>query len=103
VAWLSYQFEPVPENEIDRLWLDFRNRFGLVWGQRLREQFNRAALNAGWSVYLAWPGLRRLVLSGPDTSRPEDILRTLLALLKRFGPGPGDASKSDEDGPAADK
>jgi hypothetical protein len=86
VGWISWKRQTPAEHEIDRLWLDFRNRYGLFWGQRLREQFNAAALNGGWPVYLAWLGLRRLVVSGPQTVKPEEILATMRALLKRFLP-----------------
>jgi hypothetical protein len=69
-------------NAVDRLWLDFRNRFGLFWGQRVREQFNRSAANAGWMAFLSWRGLRG---PGPlDPSAEKDMLQTLDALLKRF-------------------
>jgi hypothetical protein len=72
--------------EADRLWLDFRDRFGLVWGQRLREQFNRSASHAGWPVVLSWQGLRR---RGHAASLPsveqQAIQETMRALMKRFG------------------
>jgi hypothetical protein len=73
--------------EADRLWLDFRDRFGLVWGQRLREQFNRSVANAGWPVVLRWRGLRLLPGVAPlSATVQEAIVATLRALLKRFGP-----------------
>jgi hypothetical protein len=74
-------------SEFDRLWLDFRDRFGFVWGQRLRDQFNRAAANAGWPVHLRWRGLR--LTTGTDLPPDEvqsNIVDTWRALLKRFGP-----------------
>ncbi len=55
-AWASWR-RSAPANRFDRLWLDFRNRFGLVWGQRIREQFNHSARHAGWQVWLSWQGL----------------------------------------------
>jgi len=66
----------------NQVWLDFRDRFGLTWSLRMREQFNRAASNAGWHARLGWSGLQ-----GPkeEIAQP-DMLRTLKALLKRFGP-----------------
>jgi hypothetical protein len=74
-------------SEFDRLWLDFRDRFGFVWGQRLREQFNRAAANAGFPVYLRWSGLRlRPGTRLPEVEVQEEIVRTLRAMLRRFGP-----------------
>jgi hypothetical protein len=60
--------------------LDFRNRFGGLWALRVRDQFNRAAANAGWPVALRWGGLRSV---GYDDDAP---LKGLRALLKRFGP-----------------
>jgi hypothetical protein len=87
IAYASVHGVTAVPSQFDRLWLEFRNRFGLVWSQRLREQFNRSAANAGWPVILRWQGLRLL----PGTPPPEpatqtQILATLRALLKRFGP-----------------
>jgi hypothetical protein len=70
------------ETEFDRLWLSFRDRYGVVWGQRTREQFNRAAANAGWPVALAWHGLQPAGEGTPPD--PAVMLDTLQALLKRF-------------------
>jgi hypothetical protein len=88
--WLVYLEAarwPMPLNEFDRLWLRFRNRFGLVWSQRLREQFNRAAANAGWPVVLRWQGLRRQPGTElPDREVQEQIVSGLRALLTRFEP-----------------
>jgi hypothetical protein len=86
VPWVglaSWRRSRFGTNEFDHLWLYFRNRFGLIWGQRVREQFNRAAENAGWPVYLTWRGLRR---TGETTATPValEVLETLRALLKRF-------------------
>jgi hypothetical protein len=76
-----------PAAEFDRLWLDFRNRYGFVWSQRIRDQFNRSAAHAGWTVHLYWQGL---YLTGraprPDLPVQIEMLETLRALLKRFGP-----------------
>jgi hypothetical protein len=88
--WFAYAASqgPAPAaSEFDRLWLDFRNRFGLVWAVRVRDQFNRSAANTGWPVVLRWPGLR--VLPGPSPPGPAEhaaMVATLRALLKRFGP-----------------
>jgi len=101
--WAAYAQllrQPPPAAEFDRLWLGFRERFGVVWGQRLREQFNRSAAHAGWPVVLRWSGLRLT----PGAARPpaavqEEIVATLRALLKRFGPermdavGPNDGAR----------
>ena len=34
--------------------VSFRDSWGLMWSQRFREQFNRAAENAGWPITLRW-------------------------------------------------
>jgi hypothetical protein len=71
----------------DRIWRDFRNRFGLVWGQRVREQFNRSAAHAVWPIVLRWPGLRLLPgKQPPEAAEQTAMVATLRALLKRFGP-----------------
>jgi hypothetical protein len=67
--------------EADRVWLNFRDGFGVVWGQRVREQMNRAAANAGWPVVLRWHGLENTGGSPVDEAA---ILGTLRALLQRF-------------------
>src|SRR5262249_48316353 len=87
--WLAYaQFRRrvLPPVEFDRLWLGFRDRFGVVWSQRLREQFNRAAANAGWPVVLRWQGLRLRPGSPiPEAEVQAEIVATLRSMLKRFG------------------
>jgi hypothetical protein len=86
VGFAGWRSRPAAAAEFDAIWLDFRDRFGFLWGQRMREQFNRAALNAGWPVILRWQGLR--LLPGATMPQPEiqsAIVTTLRALLKRFG------------------
>jgi hypothetical protein len=82
IAWLAWIVRSRPLSEFDRLWLDFRDRYGLVWAQRVREQFNRAAANAAWPVRLRWRGLDSDL--GPTVANDEAVA-TLRALLKRFG------------------
>jgi hypothetical protein len=96
LAWLALGISPWlglmgwragrrPASAFDRLWYDFRDRFGLVWGQRVREQFNRAAANAGWPLYLSWRGLRRLPGLPPAADNiAVAATETLEAILTRF-------------------
>lgn len=87
VALWSWMRQAPPHSEFDRTWRAFRNRYGLVWGQRVREQFNRAADNAGWQVHLYWQGL--LLKRGshlPEPAVQKQMVETLRAILKRFGP-----------------
>ena len=67
-------------NEIDREWLDFRDRFGAVWALPAVEQFNRASANAGWGVVLGWSG----TLPSGAAARRAEALTGLRAVLKRF-------------------
>ncbi|HEY2104493.1 MAG TPA: hypothetical protein VGH29_01830, partial [Candidatus Binataceae bacterium] len=41
-------------SELDREWLAFRDRFGMVWALPARDQLNRAAANGKWGVVLDW-------------------------------------------------
>src|SRR5205823_2230615 len=70
-------------DRLANLWLWFRDHWGVVWALRVRERFNRAAEGAGWPVRLSWPGP-----VAPDGGKagaiPEDAVKTLAALLKRF-------------------
>jgi len=77
-SW-AWQRKARSEKPVDSLWLHFRDRYGLIWALRVREQFNTAAKNAGWSVHLSWGGLQ--VSEGEV--QPE-MVETLKALLKRF-------------------
>jgi hypothetical protein len=69
-------------HEIDHEWRTFRDAFGFLWAQRQREQFNRAAANAGLTVVMGWRGLR-----GPE-SEHEKAMALLRAVLQRFGDDP---------------
>jgi hypothetical protein len=73
-------------SQCNREWLDFRDRFGLFWGQRVREQFNRAAENAGLPAHLFWSGLKRKSRASELSAAEQTALvETLRAMLKRFG------------------
>lgn len=84
--WLAYLTWPsrASADAFDRLWLDFRDRYGLAWGQRVREQFNRAVANAGWPVILSWRGLQVLEGTQLDDASQREIMDVLTALLQRF-------------------
>jgi hypothetical protein len=80
-AYLMIRWGREPASEIDRTWRLFRDGFGALWAERMREQFNRAAANAGLTGRLGWGGLK-----GAPAAEAEALLATLRALLKRFGP-----------------
>jgi hypothetical protein len=76
VGWVAVR--RVGVGPFDRLWLGYRDRYGLLWGHRIREQFNHAAAHSGWPVRLTWSGLR------PADAEPPEALPTLRAVLQRF-------------------
>ncbi|MEX2286003.1 MAG: hypothetical protein WD648_02870 [Planctomycetaceae bacterium] len=39
-------------NPLDRLWLDFRDSFGIVWAKRLQDRINQTARDERWPVRL---------------------------------------------------
>jgi hypothetical protein len=75
-------------NAYDRLWLDFRNLFGLLWALRLQERVNAVVDTNHWPLWLSWTGLRELEQSQPIRSIDpaiEPTLRTSMkGLLRRF-------------------
>jgi hypothetical protein len=81
VAWMGVRIGRGKESAVNRLWASFRDRYGLVWGQRLREQFNRAAANGGLNAQLGWWGLR----GRPSADSASAAHEMLGALMKRFG------------------
>jgi hypothetical protein len=73
------------ELAVTRLWLDFRDRFGLFWGQRVREQYNVSAANAGLPGTLRWHGWEpEEKHSALDDEQSKEMQALLEALLKRF-------------------
>lgn len=92
-GWWGWSRTAPSPAEFNRLWLDFRNRYGLVWAQRVREQFNRSAMHSGWPIILYWQGLVRVAHAAlPDLEMQQEILATLKAILKRFMPDEEDKS-----------
>ncbi|MBM3994354.1 MAG: hypothetical protein FJ303_09415 [Planctomycetes bacterium] len=82
LAWLSVALRPSAESEFDSVWLDFRDRWGFVWSQRVHEQFNNAAHHAGWPIVLTWFGLMH-----ENDDRPLNdpvYVDTLRKALQRF-------------------
>jgi hypothetical protein len=84
-AWTALWSRGVPAtSDFDRTWLRFRERWGVLWAQRVRERWNDAARHYRWPARLEWPGL----VPAPDTTQlPQAaMLDQLLVLLRRFGP-----------------
>lgn len=72
---------------LDRLWIDFRDTFGIVWARRVQDRINRTADEEQWPARLQMHGLvwTRTDLDAETrsktTARAEHTLRWL---LKRF-------------------
>ncbi len=43
----------------NRLWRDFRDRFGVLWGVRVLERINAATISNRWAIRLTWAGFRQ--------------------------------------------
>ncbi|MBI3838440.1 MAG: hypothetical protein HY288_10970 [Planctomycetia bacterium] len=70
---------------LDRMWLDFRDAFGVVWSLRVAERINAASAIVGWPVTLGWRGF--YAPDGPSASVPEmpaAVEESFRALLRRF-------------------
>jgi hypothetical protein len=80
-AWLGVATRPAAANSCDHLWRSFRDRFGLVWSQRVREQFNRATVNGGINTELRWNGLAKTT----DEVSLIAAHKILAATVRRFG------------------
>jgi hypothetical protein len=90
VPWSAWLVRPSARlSAFDRVWWLFRHRFGFLWAERMRDQFNRAADNANLGVTLSRGGLAGPVPDEETRRRAESLLA---ALLGRFGA----ASASEE-------
>lgn len=55
-----------PGLPIDRMWVRFRDTFGLVWAMRVLERFNETARLKKWPFFLGLDGLEPVDRSSPD-------------------------------------
>jgi hypothetical protein len=86
--WLSWgltRMARATDKGCDRLWQQFRDRFGFVWAQRVREQFNAAVQHANMDVDLAWSGPRTKTGAAMDENQTAAARQLLVALMQRFG------------------
>lgn len=68
---------------LDRVWLDFRDAFGVLWALRIAERMNASANMYDWPVTLAWRGF---VARNSDATAdvPPAVEESFRTLLRRF-------------------
>jgi hypothetical protein len=69
---------------LDRVWLDFRDAFGLVWSLRVAERMNTSAAMYSWPVQLGWRGFRDRESASGGVVVPAAVAESLRTLLRRF-------------------
>jgi hypothetical protein len=88
VASVANRRSRMDKNSLNRLWLEFRDAFGLLWGLRVQERVNAVARQNGWDVELTWHGLRKTTDDAPlvtiDPGSEPALRKTLSGLLRRF-------------------
>jgi hypothetical protein len=84
-AWCA-QRSPPASTDLERIWLWFRDHWGVVWALRIQERFNRSAEIARWPVRLTWFGLTWFSLSevGASDEMLVQAQGTLRGLIRRF-------------------
>ena len=100
-AWSAGSSSTAGTN-LERLWLWFRDHWGVVWALRIQERFNRTAELGRWPMRLTWFGLAPSSSTGPGRPGPlpppPDAEATLRGLIRRFVvPGRIDALLDAED------
>jgi hypothetical protein len=78
-----YRASRAEEDVLSRQWLQFRDRFGVLWGLRIMERINAAAVMYNWPLRLHWSGF-----AGATDNLPAEadagLRQTLANLLRRF-------------------
>ncbi len=87
IAWWALARGCPPTDRASRWWLEFRNRFGMVWAWRLREQFHNSSTHRQLGLELTWSGIRRTDGQEMNESDRKVAAEILSALMTRFGLG----------------
>jgi hypothetical protein len=74
---------------LERVWLDFRETFGIVWARRVQERFNETARRSAWPVRLGSFGFvseagQRVDPTAVDAATSDAMEAWLRWLLRRF-------------------
>ena len=87
VGIVFWQTRLAPHRENwNRVWIDFRNAYGLVWGLRVMERINATAKLCNWESELGWFGFDKLDAStrAEADADAEELERTVQTVLRRF-------------------
>lgn len=68
VSLLTYATRPMGANRFNRVWFDFFDTFGIVWGRRIQDRVNFVAKEQGWPVRLELDGFVETEPSAGTTS-----------------------------------
>lgn len=82
-AYLRFAWRKPTARSLDRVWLDFRDAYGAVWGLRIRDRVNQLAEREQWPVRLEWNGFQPID-SGMAAIPWDQIEICLSGLLRRF-------------------
>jgi hypothetical protein len=87
-VWVAATRAERASRPLDRVWLDFRDSFGLFWGLRVQERINATAQQSGWRLELTWRGFAWHT-NGTNPAKIEPAVEpavrsTLKGLLRRF-------------------
>jgi hypothetical protein len=72
------------KSPLDRVWLDFRDAYGAVWGLRVQQRVNQAAAMYGWNLRLDWQGFTSLDGAVISRETEKSVRDNLANLLRRF-------------------
>lgn len=70
----------------DRVWREWRDAYGVLWGLRVAERFNATAKQQGWRLVLHWAGFAADEPAAQPVELPPAAVRTFRMLLRRFVP-----------------
>jgi hypothetical protein len=99
--WIDLLPHRTSRSPLETLWFWFRNHWGVVWGLRVQERFNRSAEAQGWPMRLSW---HEVVFQGeePPEESLESAVITLKSLLRRFAE-PARMDQAMSSAPGAEK
>jgi hypothetical protein len=87
------------KSPLDRVWLDFRDLFGVVWGLRVAERINALAATHDWPARLTWHGFRAKDRHACREVPPAAVA-ALGTLLRRFVSAEWIEERLNDSGPA---